>query len=117
MPAEFAAEKVLGKSPEAAVHGHQQRVLADVADARPLGVPAVRAVVAVAGLGQAEGVPLAAVEQHEDERAMIPADAPEAVVAGRIAVDATGTGDIGELVAADDGPLVGLAVPLGQARR
>ncbi len=44
------------------MHGHQQvgfTLGADVADARPLGVPAVRAIVAVAGLGQAEDLPTA----------------------------------------------------------
>ena len=46
---------------------------------------------------------------------MVPADRPDRV-AGRVAVagDATRPGDISELVAADDRPTFGLAVPLGE---
>ena len=54
--------EVLREAPEHAVHGHQPVGLADVADARPFGVPAVRAVVAVARLRQTEGLPFAAIE-------------------------------------------------------
>ena len=57
----------LRETPEHPVHGHEQVAFADLADARPLGVPAVRAVVAVTGLGQAEGAPLTTVEQHKNE--------------------------------------------------
>ena len=44
--------EVRGEFPEESVHGHQAGAfLADVADARPFGVPAVRAVVRMAALG------------------------------------------------------------------
>ena len=42
-------------------------ILADVTDAWPFRVPAVRAVVAVAGLGQAVGVPAALIQRHQNE--------------------------------------------------
>ena len=109
-----------GKAPEGAVHGHQQRTFADVADARPLGVPAVGAVVAVAGLRQAVALPAPLVQAHEQQRAMVPARAPDRIgVRMRAAVNAAGTGDFGELVAAHELPVLTGAAPLAEraARR
>ena len=57
----------LGELPERAVHGHEELAAADLADARPLGVPAVRAVVAVRAFRQAEAVPLPGVEHLQNE--------------------------------------------------
>ena len=46
---------------------------------------------------------------------MVPADGPHGVAVGLfVPVNAAGTGDLGELIAAHDGPRVGLAVPLGE---
>ena len=67
------------KLPEHAVHRHQHLV-ADLTDARPLRVPAMCAVVAMRCLRQSIRMPLAVIETHEDERAMIPADGPQRVV-------------------------------------
>ena len=55
----------LGETPEHAMHGHQQIVLTDLSNARPLGVPAVRPVVAVARFGQAKLVPFAILQKHQ----------------------------------------------------
>ena len=99
--------EVRGELPEEPVHGHQARAfLADVADARPFGVPAVCAVVRVAALRQAVARPLAVFHHHEDDRAEIPADGPDRIL-GRVGVagEAAGPGDFGELVAADERPV------------
>ena len=98
------------------MHRHQARaVFADVADARPLGVPAVRAVVRVAALRQAVARPLAVFHDHQDDGAEIPADGPDGILR-RIGVagQAAGAGDFGELVAADERP-VALAVERAEA--
>ena len=99
------------KAPEGAVHGGQQILLADLADARPLGVPAVRAVIGVAAFRQAVGVPLPVLQQHQDQRAVVPAQGPDRIgVRIGVAGDAAGAGDLGELVLADERP-VALALP------
>ena len=59
--------EVAGKPPERAVHGHKQIRLADVANPRPLAVPAVRAVVRVAGFGQPVRVPVAFFKEHQQK--------------------------------------------------
>ena len=47
---------------------------------------------------------------------MVPADGPDGIGGGiRIAGEAAGAGDLGELVAPDDGPRVGFAVPFGES--
>ena len=99
--------EVRGEFPEEPVHGHQTRAcFADVTDARPLGVPAMRAVVRVAALGQAIARPLAVFHDHQDDGAEIPADGPERVLRRiGIAGQAAGSGDFGELVAADERPV------------
>ena len=108
--------KARGEFPEEAVHGHQARAfLADVADTRPLGVPAVGAVVRVAAFGQAVARPLAVFHHHQDDGAKIPADGPQRIFR-RIGVagQAAGPGDFGELVAADERP-VAFAVERAEA--
>src|SRR5436190_11062851 len=46
---------------------------------------------------------------------MVPADGPDRIGGGvLVACDAAGAGDFGELIAANDRPLVGLAIPFGQ---
>jgi hypothetical protein len=85
--------------------------LADVADARPLGIPALCAIVGVARLWHAKGVPLAGIEEHEDKRAMVPADAPDGIGGGvRVTGDAAEPGDVGELIPADDAPIARLGI-------
>ena len=66
----------------------------------------MRAVVRVAAFGQAVARPLAFFHHHEDHRAEIPADGPDRVL-GRVGVagQAAGSGDFGELVAADERPV------------
>ena len=59
--------EVFREAPERAVHRHEQIGFTDVADAGPLGVPAVGAVVAVAGFWEAIAVPRAVVEDLQDE--------------------------------------------------
>ena len=59
--------EVFREAPECAVHRHEQIGFTDVADAGPLGVPAVGAIVGVAGFREAVGVPRAAVEDLKDE--------------------------------------------------
>ncbi len=92
-----------GKAPETSVHGHEQVVFADVADARPLGMPAVRAVVGVGGLGQPPGAPSAVIETLEQQRTLVPTHGPEGIGVGMlVAVDAARAGDFGKLRAPDE---------------
>ena len=107
--------------PEHAVHGHQVVGLpfrAHVADARPLRVPAVGAVVAVAGFGQAVEVPaaLSSFAYAQQQGFMVPARGPDGIGIGvGVAIDAAGAGYLDELVAAHHFPVV--AVPFGQGPR
>lgn len=98
------------------MHGHEELVaFADFADARPFGVPAVGAVVAVAAFGEAVGVPLVFMQAHEDERAVVPADGPEGIGVIGVAGDAAGAADFGELVAADELPVLAGGGPGGES--
>lgn len=82
------------------MHGCQQVVLANLADAWPLRVPAVGAVIAVASLWQTEDVPFAALEKHEQDGLRIPAHGPDRGIRGvSAAFDAIRAGNFGELVA------------------
>ena len=103
-----------GEVPEHAVHRHEEVVaLADLADAWPLGVPAVGTVVTVAGFGEAVAVPFALVETHQDERAGVPTGGPDRVGGWVwVAVDSAGSGDFGELFFEDGIEGAGLAIPL-----
>ena len=104
--------EIFREAPEGAMHRHEQIGFADVADAGPLGVPTVRAVVRMRGFREAVAVPRAMVEDLENERAEIPADGPERIGGGIfVAGEAAGAGNFGELVAADDGPRGVMAVP------
>ncbi len=70
----------------------------------------------MAGLRQAIRVPGTAVEQHEDERLVVPADGPDRVaVRVRIALETARASHFCELVAAHDLPA--LAVPFREAAR
>jgi hypothetical protein len=117
-PGSIVGAEANGKvEPAAVLVGQQLRRLTargrdDLADARPLGVPAVLPVVRVVGLGQPELVPRAAVQQHEHQRPLVPAHRPQRAFVRRRAMDAARAGHLGELAAADQSPLV--AVPLGQ---
>ena len=88
------------KPPEGAVHGGQQVLLADLADARPLGIPPVGAVVAMTALGQAVVMPFPVIQQRQDQGFRVPSHRPERV-RRRVFVpqDPAGTGHFGELVA------------------
>ena len=80
-------------------------IAADFTDAWPLGVEAMRTVHGVAGLGQPVGVPLPAVEDLEDDRAVVPADGPHRVGIGvRVAADPARAGDVEEARAVDLAP-------------
>ena len=60
-------------------------------------------------------MPLPAIENHEDDALVVPADCPQGVLLRiRRAVDAALRGNVGKLVPEDDLPvlLAGLAVPL-----
>ena len=60
-------------------------------------------------------MPSAGVADHENERAVIPADGPDGIGSGiRITGEVAGAGDFGELVAANDGPVFRFSVPLGE---
>ncbi len=73
------------------------------------------AVVRVARLGQAVAVPRAPVEHLQNHGAMVPADRPDGIGRGiLVARDSSGAGHFGELVAADHGPRVALAIPFRQ---
>ena len=73
------------------------------------------AIIAMAGFGQAERVPLPAIEHHQNERAMIPANAPNRVLLRmRIAFDAARAGHFGELIAPHRGPCIRFAIPRSQ---
>src|SRR5207244_2071952 len=101
--------------PEHAVHRHEQIGFTDVANAGPFGIPAVRAIVAVAGFRQTEGLPFPPVEQHEDERFRIPADAPDGIGLRMFATgNAAGAGDLRELVAPHELPVLPGLAPFGE---
>jgi len=97
---------------EHSVHVHHPSLGRHLPDPRPLGVPAVVGIVTVAGLGQAEGVPCAAVQQFEDYRAAVPADRPQRGLVVGAAIDPARPSDVGELLPLDDPPRP--AVPFGQ---
>ena len=95
------------------MHRHQEIALADIANPRPLGVPAMCAIVAVAGLREAVGLPCAVLPTHQDQGAVVPPNTPDGVIWRLIPGDAPRCGDFSELVATDDGPAG--AIPFGEA--
>ena len=116
-PEGFLRAEIGREVPELAVHRHEEIVgVAHFADARPLRIPAVRAVVAVRRFGEAVLEPLPAVQDHQDERAEIPPDRPERLAAFFLveAENAARAGHFGELVAQNDLPVFALSVPLAE---
>ena len=100
--------------PESSVHGHQQVFLANVPNPWPFGIPSMGSVVAVTGFGQAVGMPLIVVKDHQDQRAVIPADAPDGVFFWIIiAIDTARAHDFSELVTTNNVPCT--VLPLCEA--
>ena len=97
------------------MHGHQEILFADVANAWPLGIPTVGTVIRMRAFGQSIGCPLALMQAHQNQRAMIPTDRPQGSIgAFGFAHDTTWASDLGELIAAHHRPFLGLAIPLGK---
>ena len=98
-----------GEGPERTVHRHEALAgFADVADARPFGIPAVGAIVGVARLRQTETRPLAVFHHHQDQGAEIPTNRPDRVLGWvGVAGESTWSSDFRELIAADEGPVAG----------
>ncbi len=99
---------------EHAVHVHHQRIRLNLTDPRPFGVPSVAGIVGVRGLGQAERVPCAAVQQFENHRTPVPADAPQRVSSSGAVEIPPGPVTPINCLALHDPPS---AVPLGQHAR
>ena len=97
------------------MHRHQQILLANLADARPLGVPTVRSVVAVTAFWQTVAVPDSGIETHQDQRAVIPAHAPHGIRFWFLcAVNAAGAGDFGELIPPHELPILSGLPPFAE---
>ena len=79
---------------------------ADVADARPLDMPAACVVVGMGGFGETILVPTGdGIAAHQDDRAVVPAHRPDRFVGSDLASDAAGAGDFVDLDALDEFPL------------
>ena len=87
------------------MHRHEQITLTDIPNPRPLRIPAMCAIVAVASLRETVGLPRIVLPAHQDQRAVVPPDAPNRITIGLIPQNATRCGDFGELISADDFPV------------